>query len=305
MTKDIFVVGHKNPDTDSVAAAFVWSRVLNKMGVSALPAVAGEVNKETELAFQKAGVDIPELISEADSVFLVDHNEKSQMIEKVGKIVGIIDHHKLSGPVTDEPIFFRNEALGSSCSVVAKIILEKGMEIEEEEGFLLICGILSDTLKFNSPTTTEEDKEFAMELADILGIDIDDLADELFEAKSDFSGMSLRDIIEADYKDFKMGGKKVGIGVCETVSTNYFEGREDEIIKEIKEIKKEKKADHLFFGVIDIIDKNTLLFCADPDDLKVSAESFGVPKRTNPQILEGVASRKKQIVPPLSKNLEN
>lgn len=305
MSKKIFVVGHKNPDTDSVASAFVWSRVLNKMGISALPAVAGEVNKETKLAFSKAQVKIPQKIPAGKEVFLVDHNEKKQMVKGIKKIVGVIDHHKLSGLVTDEPIFFRNEPMGSTCSIIAKIALEKNLELQEEEAFLLICGIVSDTLKFNSPTTTREDKEFAEELAEILEIDLNKLAEELFQAKSDFSGMSLNQIVKADYKDFEMGGKKVGIGVCETASNNFFKDKKENILQEIKKIKKEKEVDYLFFAVIDIIKKNTLLFCASPNDLKLAARSFGVSSKENPVILKGVASRKKQIVPPLSKNLEN
>ena len=303
--KEVIVIGHKNPDTDSVVSAYVWSRVLSRLGDKSKPAVAGEVNKETKLVFERAEVDLPpkEDLSEAD-IFLVDHNEEGQMAGNPKNVVGILDHHNLSGFSTDRPIYYRNEPLGSTSSLIARVASEKEIELKEEEIFLLLCGIISDTLKFNSPTTTDYDVNLARDLADIIDVDIDKLAEEMFEAKSDLSDMSMKEVIEADYKDYQFDGKTVGVGVAEVATTNFFEGKEEEIMEEMKKIKKEQDLDHLLFGVIDILNKDTLLYVCDDRDEDLAKEVFDVAFEAMPVKLEGVASRKKQIIPPLSKVLK-
>ena len=303
--KEVIVIGHKNPDTDSVVSAYVWSRVLSRLGDSAKPAIAGEVNKETKLVFKKAGLELPkkENLKKAD-IFLVDHNEESQMAGNPENVIGVIDHHNLSGLATDRPIYFRNEPLGSTSSLIVRIASEKEIELEDEEIFLLLCGILSDTLKLNSPTTTEYDKQIVKDLSDLINEDVDKLAQEMFEAKSDLSDMTLKEIIEADYKDYKFGGKKIGVGVAEVAAIDFFNGKEEEIIQQMKEVKKEQNLDHLFFGVIDILNKDTHLYLTDKEDQKLAKEVFEVNSEKSPIKLEGVASRKKQIIPPLSKTLK-
>ncbi len=302
--KEKIVIGHKNPDTDSVASAFVWSRILNKSGTLATPAIFGKPNKETKLVFEKVGLDVPKPQNLADKeVFLVDHNETEQMADGIEEVVGVIDHHKISFK-SDSPLFFRVEPLGSTCSVIRKISIEKNIELEKDEIFLLLCGIISDTLNFNSPTTTELDKELGKDLADLLDVDTDLLAQDLFEAKSDLSDYSLKEVIEADYKSFDIGKSKLGIGVSEIVSFNFFENKESQVIDILKEIKKDKKIDYIYFVVINIIKKEALFFFSDEKDLDLAKKAFNVSGNKNPELLEGVASRKKQIVPPISKILE-
>ncbi len=301
--KEVTVIGHKNPDTDSAVSAFVWSRALSKTGKEARFAMAGKPNRETELVFKKAGVEIPEPETPKGEVFLVDHNEAGQMAGSPDQVIGVIDHHKL-GLSTDGPIYFRNEPLGSTSSVIKKITEEMSVELEEEEEILLLCGIISDTLKFNSPTTTEKDIEYARRMAERVNLDIDSLAEEMFKAKSDFSGMNLKEIIEADYKDFEMGDFSVGVGVAEVAVVDFFENKDEEIINNLKKIKKEKSIDYLFFGVIDIIKKTTHLYSASDKEVELAVEAFEA-EGDNPEALEGLASRKKQIIPPLSKVLEN
>ncbi len=303
--QEVIVIGHKNPDTDSVVSAYVWSRVLSRLGDSAKPAVAGEVNRETELVFERAEIDLPQKEDlEGKDLFLVDHNEAGQMAGDPEDVIGILDHHNLSGLSTDRPIYYRNEPLGSTSSLIARVASEKEIDLEEEEIFLLLCGIISDTLKFNSPTTTDYDKELAGDLADIIDVDIDKLAEEMFKAKSDLSGMTMKEIIEADYKSFEFGKKTVGVGVAEVATTDFFKGKTEKIVGEMREIKKEHDLDHLLFGVIDILNKNTLLYLCDKEDEKLAKKVFKVEVGDLPIKLEGVASRKKQIIPPLSKVLK-
>ena len=303
--KEVIVIGHKNPDTDSVVSAYVWSRLLSRLGDEAKPAVAGEVNKETKLVFERAEVELPKKQNLEDrDIFLVDHNETGQMAGDPKNVIGVLDHHNLSDLSTDQPIYFRNEPLGSTSSLIARVASEKEVELEEEEIFLLLCGIISDTLKFNSPTTTDYDVNLARDLADIIDVDIDKLAEEMFEAKSDLSDMTIKEVIEADYKDYEFGSKAVGVGVAEVATTSFFEDKEGEIIEEMKKVKEEQDLDHLFFGVIDILNKNTLLYVCDDQDQNLAKEVFDVTFENVPVKLEGVASRKKQIIPPLSKILK-
>jgi manganese-dependent inorganic pyrophosphatase len=299
------VIGHKNPDTDTVVSAYLWSSVLRKKGEKSRPAIAGKINKETKLVFKKAKVDLPKEIDLAGkNIFLVDHNEEKQRAKGVERVVGIIDHHKLS-ITTEGPIFFRNEPLGSTASIIKKIIDEQGIELEKEEKLLLLSAIISDTLKFNSPTTTETDKNYAKEIAAEIEVDIDKLAEEMFAAKSDLSDLSLKEIIEADYKDFEMGESKVGVGVAEVAAVHFFKGKTDSIIEKMKEIKMENDLDYLFFGVVDILNKETHLYLiADEEEMKLAKKAFNIEGNKNPEVLRGVASRKKQIVPPLSKVLK-
>ncbi len=298
------VIGHKNPDTDTVVSAYLWSAVLRKKGEKSRPAIAGPVNKETKLVFEKAGADLPNNLElEGKDIFLVDHNEEKQRAEGVERVVGVIDHHKLS-ITTERPIFFRNEPLGSTASIIKKIIDEQNIELENTEKFLLLSAIISDTLKFNSPTTTEVDKNYAQELATGLEVNIDSLAKEMFAAKSDLSDMSIKEVILADYKDFDMGESKVGVGVAEVAAVDFFKGKTDSIIEKMKEIKSENSLDYLFFGVIDILNKETHLYILSEKEKDLVQKAFNVKENKNPQVLRGVASRKKQIVPPLSKVLK-
>ncbi len=300
---EVIVIGHKNPDTDSVVSAYVWSQILSRVGDEARPAVAGEVNKETKFVFKRAEVELPEKENlNGKEIFLVDHNETKQMTGKPENVIGILDHHNISDFSTDKPIFFRNEPLGSTSSLISKVATEREIDLSEEEIFLLLCGILSDTLKLNSPTTTDYDRELVRDFAEILEVDIDKLAEKMFKEKSDLSDMTIEEIICADYKNYEFGGKKIGVGVAEVTNPAFFEGKAEEIIEKMKKIKKQRELSHLFFGVIDILNKNTLLY-VDEEDKLLAEKVFNVTVDSLPIKLEGVASRKRQIIPPLSEVL--
>lgn len=302
---ELVVIGHKNPDTDSVVSAFVWSRVLNRMGENSIPAIAGDINRETKFVFEKAGSKIPEKVNlKGRSLFLVDHNEESQMAENPKDVVGILDHHNLSPLSTSKPIFFRNEPLGSTSSLIAKIATEKDIDLEDKEMFLLLSGIISDTLKFNSPTTTPYDKQLAINLAEMIDEDIDSLAEKMFEAKSNLDGMSVREIIENDYKLYQVDEKKVGVGVAEVATTSFFSDKKDDILREMRALKKDNNLDYVLFGVIDILNQDTFLYLSSKEDIRLAEKTFDIEIDSIPVKLEGVTSRKKQIIPRLSKALK-
>lgn len=302
----IIVIGHKNPDTDSVVSAKVFANFLKDNAVSK---IAGEVNRETEFVFSFFKETLPEIVSdgevEKEEFFLVDHNEIMQSVAKKENVCGVLDHHMLSGLKTDKPIFFRVEPVGSTSTLIYKMMRERGDSITEKDAGLLLAGIISDTLNLNSPTTTTEDIDTYYDLSQISKIDPNVLAEKMFEAKSDLSGKNVEEIILGDLKEFDFAGKRVVIGVAETTSLSYFEKNEKEITEALGKIKNEKKYDAFFFGAVDIIKKNTLFYPASIDEREIIKNVFEGEEKEKYFILENVASRKLEIAPPISSYYEN
>lgn len=304
----LIVIGHKNPDTDSIISSIVGAEYLkNILGCETQACRAGEMNNESKFILQRFGVEPPILISEIskeDNVALVDHNENDQVSEKIdfAQVTHIIDHHKISLK-TDGPIFCRIEPIGSTSSLLAKMFLEKNEKISEINAKLLISGILSDTLNFTSPTTTSEDKEIAEKLNKIAKIEIDSFVTEMFRAKSSLKGISVEEIISLDYKVFEMGKLKVGIGVWETTNPESVNEKKEEIMQLLKVKKEEEKLDYLFFMSVDIIKQNSYLYLISSKEEDLAQKVFGEKIENEMMFLKGVVSRKKQIAPQLTKEL--
>ena len=318
MTTDkIFVVGHKNPDTDSICSAIVTAYLLNqwkekggllKIEGEAVPVIQGEPNPETKFVLEKFGIDVPEVMTDAEGkkVVLVDHSEKSQAPDNIDKaeIVGIIDHHKIGDITTPNPILYVNLPVGCSATVLKKLFDWTGIEIPKDLAGLMLASILSDTVIFKSATTTELDKIVAEELAKIAGIeDITNFGIELKAKLSAIEGLSARDIITRDFKDFDMAGKKVGIGQIELVDLNLIKDRIDEIYEEMKKMKEEGNYAGVFLMLTDIMKEGTELL-AITDYPQVIEIAFGKKLEGKSVWLDGVMSRKKQVVPPLQKAFE-
>ncbi|MFA7365278.1 MAG: manganese-dependent inorganic pyrophosphatase [Patescibacteria group bacterium] len=306
----IIVVGHKNPDSDSAVSALMMSRYLNKKGIESVAKIAGEANRETEYIFSFFEEKLPEMINENEvgdrNIFLVDHNDLLQSVAKPENVYGVLDHHLLSGIKTDLPIFFRIEPIGSTSSLVYKMMKESGMVPDKKEAGLLLAGVISDTLDLKSPTCTDEDRSFYQELSLMSGINTEELSKNMFEAKSDFSGKSMNDVICSDLKLYDFDNKIIGIGVAETCSLAYFKENEGDIIKTMKEIKKDKGLTALFFGVVDMIEQSTYFYPTDKDEEEIISKVFEVEKEGKEFFfLEGVSSRKKEIAPPIQRYFNN
>ncbi len=298
----IIVVGHKNPDTDSVVAAVMFAKLLKKEGKEAIPKVAGDINKETRFVFDSLKEEVPESIksvNKEDNVFLVDHNELAQSVAERENVCGVLDHHALAGLKTDTSVYFRVEPLGSTCTLIYKLMKERGINPCTEEIDLLLAGIIADTLNLNSSTTTTEDVDSFYELSQVSKIDAESFAREMFEAKSDFSGESLKDVIGGDLKEYEAGGKKIGIGVCETASLKYFEEKKNEIKDSLKEVKEENGFDAFFFGVIDILNNNVHFYPGGSEEEKLVEEKFEGEKKDDFFLLKDTSSRKKELAPPI------
>jgi manganese-dependent inorganic pyrophosphatase len=304
MATKTIVIGHKNPDTDSVLSAILVSKYSKKiLGFEAEARIAGDINNETKYILGIAAEPKPKMIKKItnEDVVLVDTTEPGQILEGLTEdnLVGIIDHHNLGGLKTSKAIYTRVENAGCVCSLIYKICKEKGVKVDKKAATLMMAGIISDTLNLTSPTTTLEDKTFLRELAGIAKADVKQFAARQFEAKSSLKGISLDKVVESDYKEFEMGGKKVGIGVWETTNPESVNASAKKII-ELLEIKKvNEKLDYILFAVVDILKNNSYCYIIGEPEKSLVKTVFGVETKDDMAMLKGVVSRKKQIVPPL------
>ena len=304
----IIIIGHKNPDTDSIVSAIAAQEYFSKVtGKECKSYRAGNLNNETKFILDNFSVEIPELFAgagEDESVVLVDHNQSSQIVDGLdqGKVGYVLDHHNLS-IVTEKPIFVRVEPLGSTSSLIAKMFFEKNIQPGAATSKLLLSGILSDTLNFTSPTTTTEDKELATKLNAFAKLDQDNFVAEMFKAKSSLEGITIEDIITLDYKVFEMGTKKVGIGTWETTFPESVNVKKDEILEALGKKKASEKLDHMFFMVVDILNSFCQLYIIGEPERLLAEKVFGKQIENDMMNLPGVVSRKKQIVPQFTEEL--
>ena len=301
----IKVFGHISPDTDATGSAIVWAWYLsNHTGVEATPYVLGELNKETEFVLSRWNVESPALldaVSADDSVVIVDTNNPQELFANINEadIVQIIDHHKLVGGLTTEgPIDITMRALASTASVIYDLIGEDELP-EHIAGILLSC-ILSDTLEFRSPTTTPQDKDIAEKLANQLDIDITKYASEMFAAKSDISSFTDSGLIKLDSKKFVVGEVNLRVSVIETTNPETVLGRKDGIVSAMQElIAAESDVDEVLFFIVDILKEEATVLTYNDSVKAIIEKSFSVSVESDTEILPGIVSRKKQILPSL------
>lgn len=300
----IYLVSHKNPDTDAIVSIIVMEDFLKKLGKKAKAYRVGKISKEAEYVLKYFKQKSPVLIKNLSGrkVFLIDHDELEQGGKGVDKaeIVGVLDHHRLGGIETAGPIFSRTEPVGSTSTLVFKMFKEKGLGLNKKQAALLLAGIISDTLKFISPTTTTEDKKLAKELEKISSEDIEKLSQGMFKARFDISGMSLKDLLKEDYKEFKLGKKIVGIAALETPSPQGILEKKFQIIKELKKMKKQRKIDLIYFATLDVLKKGCNLVIVGEEERRAAEKAFTKKEKENLVYLPGVISRKKQIIPKLT-----
>ncbi|MDD2233802.1 MAG: putative manganese-dependent inorganic diphosphatase [Desulfitobacteriaceae bacterium] len=236
------------------------------------------------------------------SVILLDHNEKSQTVNGIeeAEILEIIDHHRLGDIQTASPIFVRNEPLGSTSTIVANIYFEMGIRPTKRIAGILCSAILSDTIKFKSPTSTYTDKITAEKLAEIAGIsDIDEYANLMFKEGSSLQGKTLREIFYQDYKDYSFGKYKIGISQVFTQDREKVAELKESLISFMKQLCSEKGSHLLMLFVTDIPNQaSELLYAGEAKELISLA--FNVDVKENSVNLPGVVSRKKQVIPFIS-----
>ncbi len=300
------VFGHKSPDTDATASALVWSWYMNEKGIATKAYVLGTPNTETLFVLKYWGFEVPEIltaVSSEDKVVIVDTNNPAELFDNINEaqIIQIIDHHKLIGGIeTPAPIDICIKPLASSASVMYTMMTTEEINAmpKEIKGLMLSC-VLSDTLEFRSPTTTEKDKQIAALLADQLDIDMNAYAVKMFEAKSDVSHFSDEELIKMDSKKYEVGGKKYRISVLETTAPNIILDRKDSILSSISTVKNDEELDEVLLFVIDILKEEATLFIPNDTVKDIASTSFNTAPTSDLVVLPGIVSRKKQIIPAL------
>ena len=296
------IIGHKNPDTDTTCSGLAYQNFLTKQGVEAQAFALGKLNKETEFVLEQFGVESPEQITElphGTEIILLDHNEEKQSIDNIKDldIVEIIDHHKVKIE-TDKPISIFIKPLGSSCSIIAERYFDSNTELTKGIAGILLAGIISDTLFFRSPTTTDVDRELVEKLNDIVGIDdLEDFSLKMFDAKSDLGDISTEELIRLDYKTFDFKDGTYGIGVMETTSVDFGLNRKSEIVSKLQEIKEKDNLQGIFFVIVDILNEKSYTLGAGEEDVSLFTKLFEVENQEGVLFVDKLVSRKKQIVP--------
>lgn len=295
------IFGHKNPDTDSICSALVSANLKTKLGMNVEAVRLGSLNKETEYVLNFAEVEAPRLIEkvaeDVEEVILVDHNEFQQSVDNIRdvKITEVIDHHRISNFETNDPLYFRAEPVGCTATILNKMFKENDVAVSATDAILLLSAIISDTLLFKSPTCTQEDVQAAEELANIAKVNLEEYGLDMLKAGTDLSDKSVAELLAMDSKEFMMGPSKVEIAQVNAVDLEEVYEKQGEIEKEIEKIIEEKDLDLFLLAVTDIINSNSEVLALGKASRNVE-EAFNVQLAGNRALLEGVVSRKKQIV---------
>ncbi|MBV0911248.1 manganese-dependent inorganic pyrophosphatase [Anianabacter salinae] len=303
----IKVFGHKAPDTDSTGSPIIWAWYLSEQrGQPAEAVLLGEPN--TEAAFMLERWDLPKPaiigdVAEGEDVVIVDTNNPAELPAGINdaNILQIIDHHKLAGGlVTKGPIEITVRPLACTATILHDLMGDKAAAMPDAiKGAMLSC-ILSDTLEFRSPTTTDHDRALAERLAGELALSIPDYAAEMFAAKSDVSAFSDAELLRMDSKEYEVGGTKFRVSVLETTAPHIVLDRKDSLMSSMVDVAREDGVEQVLLFVIDILNEEATLLV--PNDLikTVAEKSFGATVSGDTVVLPGVMSRKKQIVPNLT-----
>lgn len=299
------VIGHMNPDTDSVVSAIAAADLYSKRGFQAEAAAQGEPSPETAFVLEKFGLSMPRLKRNVtgEEVFLVDFSDLAQAPEGIGEatILGIVDHHKLGDVTTSAPLEAWIWPVGCTSTVLKNMFDFYRIEIPRAIAGAMLCAILSDTVIFKSPTCTAADKKAVEELAEIAGVeDIRALGLEMFKVKSAVEGTPAKDLVFRDYKNFDMGGKKVGIGQLEVVDLSMLDNVREELKQEMARIKGEEGCHSVCLLLTDIMKEGSDMIILSDEPERIGS-AFDVEVNGDTVWLPGVMSRKKQVVPNFEK----
>ena len=241
------------------------------------------------------------LNTQKKQIILVDHNEKTQAVDGIAgaEILEIIDHHRLGSLETISPVFFRNQPLGCTSTIIFQMYQEKDVEISKKTAGILCAAIISDTLMFRSPTCTDADRSAAEKLANIAGIDIEILAKNMFQAGSDFNRKTPEEIFYQDFKTFSAGKYEFGVAQLSAMSREELDTVRGKLKDFIEMVLNERKLDMVFVMLTDILEESTLLLSAGEDADGMIRQAFSVRREADGCLLKGVVSRKKQLIPAL------
>ncbi|WP_426415845.1 manganese-dependent inorganic pyrophosphatase [Aestuariirhabdus sp. LZHN29] len=300
-----YVLGHKIPDSDSICSAISLAYLKNAIGEEAVPVRMGELNPETTFILDTFGLDTPELKTSfaGESVYIVDHSDRAQSPDDLSEatVLGIVDHHKLGDITTSAPLECWIRPVGCSNTIIKEMYDYYNVEVPKGIAGIMMSAILSDTVIFKSPTCTPVDVAAVETLAAIAGVeDYKAFGVEMFKVKSRVEGTPVRELVMRDFKDFEMSGKRVGIGQLETVDLSVFDSVKADLQTDIARLKQEGGRHSVCLLLTDIMQEGSELLVVG-DDLSIVEGAFDTSIIDGKVWLDGVLSRKKQVVPPLEK----
>jgi len=303
----ILVFGHKNPDTDTICSAIAYAELKGKLGKDVKAVRLGEVNEETKFVLDYFKVEKPELIESVSGkeIMLVDHNERTQTADgfEEAKVLELVDHHRISNFNVDEPLYVRMEPVGCTVTIILKLFKEHNLLPAPATAGLMLSAIVSDTLLFKSPTCTECDVKAGKELAEIAGVNVEEYGLEMLKAGTALGGKSEAELINMDMKIFEVDGSKIGVAQVNTVNEAELLERKEKLLVEINNIIKKEGLKFFIFAITNILSNDSTGIVAG-DGNAIIEKAFNEKIDNNLIALKGVVSRKKQIIPPLTKAIQ-
>ena len=303
----ILVFGHKNPDTDTICSAIAYAELKGKLGKDVKAVRLGEVNEETKFVLDYFKVEKPELIESVSGkeIMLVDHNERTQTADgfEEAKVLELVDHHRISNFNVDEPLYVRMEPVGCTATIILKLFKENNLLPSPTTAGLMLSAIISDTLLFKSPTCTECDVKAGKELAEIAGVNVEEYGLEMLKAGTALGGKSEAELINMDMKIFEVDGSKIGVAQVNTVNEAELLERKEKLLVEINNIIKKEGLKFFIFAITNILSNDSTGIVAG-DGNAVIEKAFNEKIDNNLIALKGIVSRKKQIIPPLTKAIQ-
>lgn len=305
--ENILIFGHKNPDTDTIASAIALEYLVQKTNHKSTAVSLGNVNEETAFALDYFNLNAPSVIEKAntDNVILVDHNEEQQSVDNIKdlNVLAVIDHHRIANFQTANPLYYRSEPVGCTCTILLKLFKEQNIEIPQNIAGMMLSAIISDTLLYKSPTCTQEDIDAAKELAKIANVDDEKYGLEMLKAGTNNDGKTEKELINLDAKSFELGNYTVRVAQINTVDENEILNRQDKLETAMNTENNENNFDIFVLLITNILTSDsTILVIGEPKE-KVE-QAFNITLNNNTALLKGVVSRKKQVVPPLTESFE-
>lgn len=304
----IFVFGHQNPDSDAIGSSVAYAYLKRELGVDAEAVALGKPNEETAFVLDYFGMDAPRVVESAkaegvSSVILTDHNEFQQSISDIRdvEVLEVVDHHRVANFETANPLYMRLEAVGSASSIVYRLFKENNVIIPKEIAGLLLSGLISDTLLLKSPTTHETDPAVAKALADIAGVSLEEYGLAMLKAGTNLASKTAAELIDIDAKTFELNGNPVRVAQVNTVDIAEVLNRQEEIETAMTNAMTENGYTDFVLMITDIINSNSEILALGQHMDKVEA-AFNFKLNDNHAFLEGAVSRKKQVVPQLTKS---
>ena len=302
----LLVVGHKNPDSDSIFAAIALAYLKTQQGTPAVAIAQGKPNPESQFVLDYFGLQAPPLEFKVagNKVVLVDHNSYSQAPDDIkdAEIAGIVDHHNLGGISTNEPVEVLIQPVGSTNTIIWQLYERAGVAIPSAIAGGMLSAIFSDTLVFRSPTTTDLDRAAVKSLASIAHIkDIQQYGQQMLSAgEADLKTTPIRRLLERDFKNFEMSGNKVGVAQLSAVSFDFLKDRKAEFLGEMQSLQKEQGYKSLVLMLTDIQSEGSELLVVGENQPEIG-KAFHVSLENHSAWVAGLMSRKRQMTPVLEK----